>query len=148
MVSMIIEQARVIAYQAHFGQRDKAGLPYYDHPARVAADLRASDQPDVVVAAAFLHDVIEDTHWTADHLLVFFPPEVVQAVESVSRQEGQTYFDMIRQARGNKIGRLVKLADNADNSDEKRLSYLEKDEADFLRKRYAKARLILLGKED
>jgi (p)ppGpp synthase/HD superfamily hydrolase len=59
----IIDNARQIASQAHEGQRRKWGTqaPYIVHPTRVAAKVQSlSGTTDVDVAAAFLHDVVED----------------------------------------------------------------------------------------
>ena len=52
--------ARKIAHKAHDGQFDKAGNPYIGHPGRVAAFVEG----DVATAAAWLHDVLEDTDIT------------------------------------------------------------------------------------
>ncbi len=51
------ELAQSIAAAAHKGQVDKAGKPYIEHPAHVAASV----QGDAAKAVAWLHDVVEDT---------------------------------------------------------------------------------------
>jgi len=56
-----IDIAKAIATVAHKGQVDKAGSPYIDHPRRVAERLRAAKVGEAVVAAAWIHDVLEDT---------------------------------------------------------------------------------------
>jgi hypothetical protein len=144
-----VAHARNIATWGHRGQVDKAGKPYIDHPRRVAERLYRHG--DTAVVAGWLHDVVEDTADSedpitlADLAAVGFSPEVVSAVDSVTRRPGETYMDMIRRAAADPIGRLVKLADNADNSDEERLVYLPREDAEFLRTRYAKARTVLLN---
>lgn len=61
--SVIISAAR-LAKRAHEGQvRKYTGRPYFDHPARVAAAVAClHDATENMVAAAFLHDVLEDVH--------------------------------------------------------------------------------------
>jgi len=57
-------EAMKIAYEAHHGQTDKAGIPYIFHPIHVAEQM--TDENTTVVA--LLHDVIEDTDLTLDRL--------------------------------------------------------------------------------
>jgi hypothetical protein len=59
-----VQTAERFAVAAHEGQTDKAGRPYIEHPRRVARRL---DTPEAL-AAAFLHDVLEDTEHTAADL--------------------------------------------------------------------------------
>lgn len=144
MTAPTVADADALAERAHRGQVDKAGRPYIEHPRAVAAALAVHG--DLAVMAGLLHDVVEDTHVTLDDLRAAgYPEAVVSAVDSVSRRAGETYMDMIRRAAADPLGRLVKIADNANNSDEDRLSYLEPEVAEFLRRRYAKARAVLLA---
>lgn len=143
MTSDLVISARLIAQLAHQGQRDKAGMAYLDHPRAVAEALE--EHGDLAVAAGWLHDVVEDSDFTLDRLRELgFPEVVLSAVDSVTRREGETYMDMVRRAAADPLGRLVKLADNASNSDEGRLALLPADQAQRLRERYAKAREVLL----
>jgi (p)ppGpp synthase/HD superfamily hydrolase len=139
-----VKDADTLALAAHLGQVDKAGNDYIDHPRAVAALV--AEHGDLAVMAALLHDVVEDTPITLDHLReAGFPDEVVAAVDSVTRRPGEPYWDMVRRAAADPIGQLVKLADNRHNSDEARLALLDVEQADWLRRKYAKARDILNG---
>lgn len=141
---MTPEQADRLAQAAHHGQVDKAGNPYIEHVRAVAAQL--VDHGPNAVMAGLLHDVVEDTHITLDDLRELgYPDEVVNAVDSVSRREGETYMDMVRRAAADPLGRLVKLADNANNSDPARLALLDPEQADWFRQKYAKARAVLVA---
>lgn len=141
-MTLTVEQARDLARRAHAGQVDKAGQPYHLHVEAVA-DMLTKYGPDAQIAG-LLHDVIEDTELTADDLRSHGVEEyVVQAVLSVTRQPGESYMDMIRRAADHPLGRLVKLADNAHNSDRARLAALDSRTADSLRRRYERARRIL-----
>lgn len=137
-----VEDARELAIAAHQGQVDKAGKPYIEHPRTVAGLL--APHGDLAVMAGWLHDVVEDTPISLEQLREMgFPPEVVAAVDSVTWREGESYEDLIRRAAADPLGRLVKLADNATNSDEARLALLDETTADRLRRKYARAREIL-----
>jgi (p)ppGpp synthase/HD superfamily hydrolase len=131
-----------LAERAHEGQLDKAGKPYIEHPRAVARMLEVHGENAVM--AGLLHDVVEDTHVTLQGLVMLgYPPEIVNAVAAVSRRNGETYMDMIRRAAADPLGCLVKLADNRHNSSPERLAALVREEADFLARRYAKARIVL-----
>lgn len=71
-------EAERIAREAHEGQFDKAGRPYVEHPARVAAWAARldPDAPSAVIEAAWLHDVLEDTPFTRDDLAALGIPPV------------------------------------------------------------------------
>lgn len=143
MTTPTVADTDALAAAAHVGQVDKAGRPYIEHPRAVAASL--AGHGDLAVIAGLLHDVVEDTPITLDDLRAAgYPEVVVDAVDAVSRRDGETYMDMIRRAAAHPLGRLVKLADNAHNSSEARLAVLDAEQAKFLRRRYAKARAVLL----
>jgi hypothetical protein len=70
-----------------------------------------------------LHDVIEDTPVTLDRLREEgYPEEVLRALDSVTRRDGERYEDYVDRAAADPIGRQVKLADLEDNMDPRRLA--------------------------
>lgn len=112
-----LEDAIALAASAHAGQRDKMGEPYILHPIRVMLRLKTEDERTV----AILHDVVEDTHVTLDELRrLGYSEEIVQAVELLSRREGETYAEFIERVRPNALATRVKLADLEDNMDLRR----------------------------
>lgn len=114
----LLERAIAIAQQQHAGQVDKAGRPYIEHPMRVMESM-SNDAERIV---AILHDVIEDTDLTLDQLAAEgFPGDVLDALDSVTRREGETYEAFVGRAAGNAIGRRVKYADLRDNADLRRI---------------------------
>jgi len=151
----LIDIAKRIAIEAHKGQVDKARQPYWTHPERVAANVRGlyPEAPDEALAAAWLHDVIEDTGdrdqilttgWTADALRSEgMPEDVVQAVLAVTRLEGAQapggydYYDGILAAGD--LALMVKHADITDNLDEDRLALLDDYKASGFRVKYGAA---------
>ena len=135
MASSQAEIARSIAERAHGGQLDKAGRPYIEHPAHVAAHVDG----DAAKAAAWLHDVVEDTGATFDGLRAAgISEEVIEAVRLLTHDPATPYMEYVRRIRENPMARAVKLADLAHNSDLSRLPMVT--EADLERRRkYQKA---------
>jgi guanosine-3',5'-bis(diphosphate) 3'-pyrophosphohydrolase len=82
----LVERALRIAATAHHHQRRKGGnVPYFAHSAAVALILaRFGFIEESLLAAALLHDVVEDTDVTLDQLAVQFPAEVIEAVAALS----------------------------------------------------------------
>src|SRR5688572_21828607 len=114
-----LERAIAIAARAHDGARDKGGAPYILHPIRVM--MRLTEPEDRIVA--ILHDVVEDSEWTLDQLrMEGFPESVIDAVDSLTRRQGEEYFEFVRRAAQNDIGRRVKRCDLEDNMDLTRIS--------------------------
>ena len=136
-------KAMNIAYTAHHGQFDKAGVPYIFHPLHLA---EAMDE-EYACCAALLHDTVEDTHVTLEQLAVEFPAEVVEAVKLLTHVPNTDYFEYIRAIRSNPIARKVKLADLAHNSDATRFAGVPvpEDTIGRLRDKYTKAKAILLA---
>jgi (p)ppGpp synthase/HD superfamily hydrolase len=141
-MSDLVAKARALAHRAHAGQVDKAGRPYIEHVARVAAAVAHYAEPEVQ-AVAWLHDVLEDcAPEFCNELLRVRPVDVFYAVQALTRGKfsERTYYDRIRR---NPLALAVKLADIADNADEARLALLDPTTAARLRRKYAKAREAL-----
>jgi (p)ppGpp synthase/HD superfamily hydrolase len=115
-----LERAIVIAAEAHAGITDKGGAPYILHPLRMMMDLTSAEERIVAV----LHDVCEDCPgWTFERLRgEGFSEEILAALDSVTKREGETYEEFALRAAVNPIGRRVKLADLRDNSDLSRIT--------------------------
>jgi (p)ppGpp synthase/HD superfamily hydrolase len=142
----LVELAEDVARMAHDGQVDKSGRDYIEHPARVAGIAAARGGSKAVVAAAWMHDVLEDT-FVKEHELEFlgFPRNVIDAVVAVTRTPEVPPEDYYANIRTNPDALAVKLADIADNLDEDRLALLDEKTAARLRRKYAKAIHLLTG---
>lgn len=117
----MIETALAIAIEAYAGKTDKAGQAYILHPLRLMAKMTDEE----AMAAAILHDVIEDSDITACDLRQRGIPEgVVWAVQCLSRNQGESYADFIERVRLNPLATAIKLADIEDNLNVLRLSAL------------------------
>lgn len=139
-----VDDARAVAIATHAGQADKGGAPYIGHVERVAAAVGAHG-PDAVMTA-LLHDVVEDGELGLPELEAMgVSPQVLSAVDAVTKRPGEPYLDAVGRAAAHPLGRVVKLADNADNADEERLAVLDPAEAERLRRKYELARAVLMG---
>ncbi|MEM8805431.1 MAG: bifunctional (p)ppGpp synthetase/guanosine-3',5'-bis(diphosphate) 3'-pyrophosphohydrolase [Cyanobacteria bacterium P01_G01_bin.38] len=83
--NQLVCRAFEFAYQLHKGQMRASGEPYIAHPVAVAGLLRELGGDSAMIAAGFLHDVVEDTDVTADEIEEHFGPEVRQLVEGVTK---------------------------------------------------------------
>lgn len=129
------------AAYAHEGQYDKIGSPYIEHVRAVAAGLAPFGEE--MQMAGLLHDVIEDTKWTAEQLIdLGFPIFVVETVEAVTN-DSRTYTEKLKSIATNRHATLVKIADNAHNSRPDRARMLSPGQRERLEAKYAKARSIL-----
>ena len=81
----VICRALDFAYRLHDGQCRASGEPYILHPIAVAAILKDLGGSDAMIAAGFLHDVVEDTHVSCDQIEEMFGKEVRQLVEGVTK---------------------------------------------------------------
>lgn len=143
MTDFLIRAAQFAA-KAHAGQvRKNNGRPYIEHPMRVAGAMML--RPDVdkggigeqIVAAAWLHDVLEDTPTTVEQLLDFGPVTSTIVVELThpplsagNRAKRQEIF-FARLAAGSREARIIKLVDRIDNLDEMSEDFAQKmDEGD------------------
>lgn len=123
---MTRELAIEIATAAHAGQKRKnSGEDYITHPLKVAENAErifredyVGDDVEVLARKIYivgvLHDVIEDTAVTMEILSNEFPDiHILQALYKLTRHEGQTYFDFIKEVidNGSIIAKTVKIAD-------------------------------------
>jgi RelA/SpoT family (p)ppGpp synthetase len=114
------------AFQLHAGQFRASGEPYIIHPIAVADLLRDIGASAAVIAAGFLHDVVEDTQVTPEDIEARFGAEVRALVEGVTKLGG-IHFTNKTEAQAENLRRmflamasdirvvLVKLADRLHN---------------------------------
>lgn len=108
-----LDHAILVAQSAHEGQADKTGRSYFEHCRRVASSV-TDDKGKVV---AYLHDVVEKGKgWTLDRLREEgFPPDVIGAVEAMTRRGDEEWEVFVRRAASNPVANPVKRADLEDN---------------------------------
>lgn len=127
----LLERAVFIAVEAHQGQKDRYGAPYILHPLRVMARVQSETEK----IAAILHDVVEDTDWKFEDLKrEGFTQEIIDALDCVTKREGEDYSDFVERSASNPVARRVKLADLEDNMDLRRFSTVATDDVARLNK--------------
>ncbi|MEL6977211.1 MAG: HD domain-containing protein [Pseudomonadota bacterium] len=145
-----LEETAAWAETLYAGAADKAGAPMAAHARRVAEQL-STLFPQALEAerhAAWLHDVLEDGHASADEIAARgYSARVIELVEAVSRRRDLTYQNWIDAiaASGDAGAIRIKLADLSDNLDPERLAALPQETAARLSKRYARAQETLLA---
>jgi GTP diphosphokinase / guanosine-3',5'-bis(diphosphate) 3'-diphosphatase len=122
----LLASAFDFAFQLHQGQYRASGEPYIIHPVAVADLLRDIGASAGVIAAGFLHDVVEDTDVTPEEIEQHFGAEVRALVEGVTKLGG-IHFTNKTEAQAENLRRmflamasdirvvLVKLADRLHN---------------------------------
>lgn len=122
----IIERARVFATAAHAAVaqvRKYTGEPYIVHPFEVAMTVKQIGGTPEMVAAAFLHDTVEDTGVTMETIEREFGPEIAEIVfflTDVSRPEhgnraARKAIDRAHIAKADARAQTIKLADLISN---------------------------------
>ena len=108
-----LERAIEIAREAHKSQTDKAGKPYIEHPLRVMAAGKTSDEKIVGI----LHDVVEDSNITFEDLTSEgFAPNIIEALRCITKtDEKEPYDHFIARIKTNRLATAVKLNDLTDN---------------------------------
>ena len=81
----LLRRAYSFSALEHEGQHRKSGEPYLVHPLEVAALLADLKLDVVAIAAALLHDVVEDTRVSIDRVREGFGPEIAHVVEGVTK---------------------------------------------------------------
>ena len=89
----LIERAYTVAERAHEGQKRKSGEPYITHPVAVAQILADLGIGSKTVAAALLHDTVEDTAYTLDQVRADFGDEIAMLVDGVTKLDKVKYGD-------------------------------------------------------
>lgn len=81
----LLNRAYVYAMKAHGSQKRASGEAYFNHPLEVAAILTEMKLDDATVAAALLHDTIEDTAATMQEIEEKFGPEIASLVDGLTK---------------------------------------------------------------
>ena len=122
----LITNAFKFALEAHRNDKRASGEPYFSHPYEVAT-IVAKEIPldDISVAAALLHDVVEDTKFTIKDIEAEFGAEVAEIVDGATQIEGifenyelkqiESYKKMILSMTSDIRVMLIKFADRLHN---------------------------------
>ncbi|MFF8234408.1 HD domain-containing protein [Streptomyces caelestis] len=142
--TLTLAQIEATARAAHAGQTDKAGRPYAEHLQAVAEGVRARDGDEGQIAAAWLHDAVEDDalspQWLREAPLSSRTKAIVLAVTKRAGEPPEAYAARILATPG---ALLVKEADLAHNADPARLAVLDETTRTRLTEKYARMRALL-----
>jgi guanosine-3',5'-bis(diphosphate) 3'-pyrophosphohydrolase len=134
--SDLVARAYEMAASAHRGQRRKDdGTPYITHPVAVAGLLHDAGFDDELIAAALLHDVVEDTDMDSDEVSERFGERVAELVDALSEDDGiqeyeerkREHREQVAEAASDAIA--VYIADKLSNLRDMRKIYAEAGEA-------------------
>ncbi|MFE2590233.1 HD domain-containing protein [Streptomyces anthocyanicus] len=139
-----LAEVEATARAAHAGQTDKAGRPYAEHLRAVAEGVRRRGGDDEQIAAAWLHDAVEDDAltegWLAEAPLSRRTKDIVLALTKRAGEPTEAYAERILATPG---ARLVKEADLAHNADPARLAVLDGATRTRLTEKYTRMRALL-----
>lgn len=117
----LVEKATLVAITAHeaVGQKRKfSNEPYWHHPAAVADMVSRYSDDESLIAAGWLHDVVEDTHIDLEHIRSHFNSDCARYVEDVTKQQPygednnrNDLFEIKRLMGISSKSRLLKLCD-------------------------------------
>lgn len=144
----LVSRARELALKKHATQKDKNGEPYFNHLAAVAAGVRVLGGTLEEIAAAYLHDVVEDVKDVTYASLYRegFPASVVHIVWCVTKRNMELQDKYLaRIVAGGQGAMRVKVADLLHNLRPDRLAELPEFTRERLLKKYqpSLARLLL-----
>ncbi|WP_203723200.1 HD domain-containing protein [Streptomyces coelicoflavus] len=137
-------EVEATARTAHAGQTDKAGRPYAGHLRAVAEGVRRRGGDDEQIAAAWLHDAVEDEalseRWLEEAPLSRRTKDIVLALTKRAGEPPEAYAARILATPG---ALLVKEADLAHNADPARLAVLDEATRTRLTEKYTRMRALL-----
>jgi hypothetical protein len=113
----LVDRAIIFARFAHDGQTDRGNRPYFEHPARVASRTEDAYGDELLTAAAYLHDTVEDGGLAISDLKMFFPDVVWKTVAALTRAKTTPREEYIENISRNYIAAKVKVCDLEDNID-------------------------------
>ncbi|WP_434589452.1 HD domain-containing protein [Streptomyces sp. A5-4] len=144
MTYLTLAEVEAVARDAHATQTDKAGRPYVEHLQAVAEGVRAAGGTQQQIAAAWLHDAVEDDalspEWLENAELPRSVKDMVLAVTKRPGEDGAAYTARILATPG---ALLVKEADLAHNADPGRLAVLDEVTRARLTLKYTEVRRLL-----
>ncbi len=122
----LLNRAYIYGYKAHSKQKRASGDPYFSHPLEVAGILTEMRLDDATIAAAVLHDTVEDTTSTQEEIENLFGPEIAKLVDGLTKidkldlvskraEQGENFRKLMLAVADDVRVLLVKLADRLHN---------------------------------
>jgi hypothetical protein len=145
--------AAMLAEHAHTGVvNSKNGEDYIEHPRRIVRAMGADglDSDPVLIALAWLHDVVEDTDLTLDEVMLAFEvglhsefdqsdvDRLSAALDAITMRPGETREAYYVRVKANADAHKAKRYDFGDNTDAERFAALPEADKPRMRKKYIK----------
>ncbi len=128
-----------LCFEAHKDQLDKSGMPYVFHPFHVAEQMNTEEE----ICVALLHDVMEDTDYTADDIRAIGMSEpVMEALLLLTHDPSVAYMEYVTALSDNPLARKVKMADLRHNMDVNRFDQMTEYDT-TRREKYTQAYMLL-----
>ncbi|MBB5934903.1 HD domain-containing protein [Streptomyces zagrosensis] len=144
MPVLTLDEVEALARRAHAAQTDKAGRPYAEHLVAVAEGVRERGGSQEQIAAAWLHDAIEDgvvsREWLATAPLT---PHTKELIDAMTKRPGESLEEYAVRLLATPGAVLIKEADVAHNADPARLARLDPATRERLTAKYARTRQLL-----
>src|SRR5205809_507565 len=99
--------------QAHLGQKRQSGDDYVSHSVAVATILAEQQMDSVTIAAALLHDVVEDSNVSVEDIRTTFGPEVAELVDGLTKLSTLTFRSTVEEQAENYRKLLLSVAKDA-----------------------------------
>ena len=124
MNEKLVDKARDFAVIMHKGQYRKNGQEYINHPMRVANNVltfKKSNNMDILLSSAYLHDTLEDTQATYDDLVRLFGNSIASLVLELTNDKekvkliGKTNYLSMKMKNMSNYALCLKLCDRLDN---------------------------------
>ena len=112
----LLNLAQTLAETYHKGQKYGIDDYYQYHICGVVNSLKLHNLPESYLIVGYLHDIVEDTSITIETIVNLFGETVGEAVDAISKREGESRDNYLVRCSSNKIARIVKLQDAMFNS--------------------------------
>lgn len=109
--TFIEEQTAAYAEFHHQGQKYGDQDYFGAHILKVVQSLKSSGASLLAIQVGYLHDVVEDTEVTIDEICGVFALEVAEAVDAITKREGESRNEYLKRCLKNPVARFVKLHD-------------------------------------
>ena len=109
----LLGRAYQVSAQAHRGQKRQSGDDYVSHSVAVATILAEQQMDSVTIAAALLHDVVEDSDVSVEDIRRTFGPEVAELVDGLTKLSTLTFRSTVEEQAENYRKLLLSVAKDA-----------------------------------
>lgn len=139
---MLVKRAENFAKERHLLHFRVGGEPFFNHLERVAERVKNMGGSANAIAAAFLHDSVEDGKANISEISKYFGEDVYKLIVILTRKNEFTYEDYIDSiiASNNREAMMIKLADNDDNLVSIGDGAFSKEKEDYLKSRWIKSK--------